>query len=180
MRKGAILAEELIANWELGRRNGGRPISVWAQQGSEPWETCFSVDEVMPGTTWKQYKLPVASSTTDTHAQFIFGLGQTTGTVYTDDIQLQTGSREVWRRDYSGGTVLVNAIVERMLPKALWEYDVDHVDDPTYVHADISWSTNPDDREAARRQLADIIEFGTNSTNRKVITPLLHLLLPDE
>ena len=109
MRKAAIIAEELIANWELGTRNGGRPISVWALQGSEPWETYFSVDEVMLGTTWKQYELPVASSTTDTHAQFIFGLGQTTGTVFIDDVQLQTGSREVWRRDYSGGTVLVNA-----------------------------------------------------------------------
>src|SRR5262249_30716186 len=30
--------------------------------------------------------------------------------------------------------------------------------DPTYVHTDISWSTNPDDWEAARAQLAAIID----------------------
>lgn len=91
------------------KAHSNRPVSVWAQQGSEPWETYFSIDEVMLATAWKQYDLPVASITTDTQAQFIFGIGQTTGTVYIDDVHLQSGSREVWRRDYSGGTVLVNA-----------------------------------------------------------------------
>ena len=50
------------------------------------------------------------------------------------------------------------AIVERMIPKALWDNGIDSIDDPTYVYCDISWSNNPDDWEAARRQLADIIE----------------------
>jgi hypothetical protein len=30
--------------------------------------------------------------------------------------------------------------------------------DPTWVRTDISWSTDPDDWEAARAELADIIE----------------------
>jgi hypothetical protein len=50
------------------------------------------------------------------------------------------------------------AIVKRMVPKVLWEYGVSDPADPTWVRADISWSTNPDDWEAARAELADIIE----------------------
>ena len=48
-------------------------------------------------------------------------------------------------------------IVNRIVPKVLWEYGVDNLSDPTYVHPDISWSNNPDVWEAARAQLAGII-----------------------
>ncbi len=50
------------------------------------------------------------------------------------------------------------AIVERMLPKVLWEYGVENKEDPTYLYTDISWSTDPDLWETARQELADIIE----------------------
>lgn len=49
-------------------------------------------------------------------------------------------------------------IVQQMVPKALWEYDVSDPGDPTWVRSDISWSIDPDDWEAARSELADIIE----------------------
>jgi hypothetical protein len=51
----------------------------------------------------------------------------------------------------------VDDIVRRMVPKILWEYGIDSEDDPTWVRTDISWSTNPDVWEAARRELAEII-----------------------
>jgi hypothetical protein len=44
----------------------------------------------------------------------------------------------------------------------LWENDVSDPADPTWVKAPISWSNNPDDWEAARRRLADIIEGGVH------------------
>ena len=50
------------------------------------------------------------------------------------------------------------AIVERMVPQVLWEYGVANEEDPTYVYADISWSTDPDAWEASRKELAHIIE----------------------
>jgi hypothetical protein len=53
-----------------------------------------------------------------------------------------------------------HAIVERMVPKVLWEYGVTDPSDPSWVRTPISWSTNPDDWEAARKELADIIESG--------------------
>ena len=55
----------------------------------------------------------------------------------------------------SGAT---RAIVNRMIPKVLWEYGVANEEDPTYVYTDISWSIDPDKWEAARKELADIIE----------------------
>ena len=52
----------------------------------------------------------------------------------------------------------VKSIVDKIIPKVLWEYGVSDPSDPTWVTTDISWSTNPDVWEAARMQLADIIE----------------------
>ncbi|MDP3980306.1 MAG: DUF6067 family protein, partial [Chlamydiota bacterium] len=55
----------------------------------------------------------------------------------------------------------VQEIVNAIIPKVLWEYGVDNPDDPTYVRTPISWSADPDIWEAARLELADIIENGT-------------------
>ncbi|MFW9986720.1 MAG: hypothetical protein ACFFDJ_09170 [Candidatus Odinarchaeota archaeon] len=49
-------------------------------------------------------------------------------------------------------------IVNSMIPEVLWEYGVDDPEDPTFVYTDISWSTDPDVWEEARRELAAIIE----------------------
>lgn len=75
-----------------------------------------------------------------------------------------------WRRgvqdiDYVAAAMKVDpvrtqAIVERMVPKALWEYDVADTSDPTWQRTDVSWSVDPDDWEAARAELAEIILQG--------------------
>ena len=75
---------------------------------------------------------------------------------------------KLWRRgiqdvDYLTLAASVNPtrtaeIVNEMVPKVLWEYGVEDPGDPTWVRTDISWSTDPDDWEAARAELADIIE----------------------
>jgi hypothetical protein len=49
-------------------------------------------------------------------------------------------------------------IVEEIVPQVLWEYGVSDPGDPTWVLTDISWSTDPDVWEAARAELADIVE----------------------
>lgn len=50
------------------------------------------------------------------------------------------------------------AIVERMVPKVHWEVGVDNLADPTYVHANQSWPSDPAAWSAARRELAGIID----------------------
>ncbi|MEM8711687.1 MAG: hypothetical protein AAGG01_12095, partial [Planctomycetota bacterium] len=52
----------------------------------------------------------------------------------------------------------VDAIVQQIVPRVLWEVGVDDPNDPTYVRTDISWSTDPDVWEWAREQLVAIIE----------------------
>jgi len=57
--------------------------------------------------------------------------------------------------------VRTSEIVEEIIPKVFWEYgagDRSSVNDPTWVNTDISWSIDPDVWEAARKELADIIE----------------------
>jgi hypothetical protein len=51
----------------------------------------------------------------------------------------------------------VKNIVNAVIPKVIWEVGVDEIADPTYVHTDISWSTDPDVWETARDSLAKII-----------------------
>lgn len=74
---------------------------------------------------------------------------------------------KLWRRGIQDADYLTMAakknpeavaeLMRKMIPRTMWEVGVSNPKDPTYVHADISWSINPDDWENARRQLADII-----------------------
>ena len=53
----------------------------------------------------------------------------------------------------------VSALVQQMVPKALWENQcADPAFDCSYFIGPVSWSENPDDWEAARSQLAHIID----------------------
>jgi hypothetical protein len=75
---------------------------------------------------------------------------------------------KLWRRglqdvDYLTLAAAINPtltaqIVNQLIPKVVWEYGVSDPSDPTWVRTDISWSINPDIWEAARAQLADLIE----------------------
>lgn len=73
----------------------------------------------------------------------------------------------------------VSQIVDEMVPKALWEYGVTDPNDPTWVLTDISWSTDPDDWEEARAELADIIESANVSVPRQNIRPSDIVLYPN-
>lgn len=52
----------------------------------------------------------------------------------------------------------VKALVNQMVPKALWEVGAADQNDPTWVVAGITWPVDPDVWEAARAQLAAIID----------------------
>ncbi|MBN2004909.1 MAG: DUF4091 domain-containing protein [Anaerolineae bacterium] len=75
---------------------------------------------------------------------------------------------KLWRRglqdvDYLTLAAAVNPtrtaeIVEEIIPVVAWDVGVEDPGDPTWVRSDISWSTDPGVWEAAREELADIIE----------------------
>lgn len=55
------------------------------------------------------------------------------------------------------------AIVDQVLPRALWEYPAPH-NDVSYYNGPLGWSVNPDDWETARAKLAQIIQGAQTPT----------------
>jgi hypothetical protein len=64
-------------------------------------------------------------------------------------------------------------IVSAMIPKVLWEYGVEDPEDPSWVRTDISWSTDPDDWETARAELADVIESFYEGLSQRIYLPVV-------
>lgn len=84
-----------------------RPVDAWVQQNSDPWTGWLDFAPFDLGTTWKYYEVSgIASGSAE--PIFQIGMGQKTGTVWIDGVRLQQGSRDVWRRDFTGGVSLVN------------------------------------------------------------------------
>lgn len=90
------------------RADEARPIGAWVQQDEPPWAGYLWYGTIPLTTTWQYHELSGQAHGEDA-AAFYFGLGETTGTIWFDDVRLQAGSRQVWRRDYEGGLALVNA-----------------------------------------------------------------------
>ncbi|HSR31886.1 MAG TPA: glycoside hydrolase domain-containing protein, partial [Anaerolineae bacterium] len=67
----------------------------------------------------------------------------------------------------------VAEIVGELIPQVLWEYGVSDPEDPTWLRTDISWSIDPDVWEAARAELAGIIESGSTEVPGSVHLPLV-------
>ncbi|RZB38001.1 MAG: hypothetical protein SRB2_00347 [Desulfobacteraceae bacterium Eth-SRB2] len=66
----------------------------------------------------------------------------------------------------------VSQIVNKMVPKVAWEVSVSDPEDPTWAETDISWSTESEVWEKARKDLADIITRGSkNDTLTKLYFP---------
>lgn len=99
--------EYTLSFW--GKADQLHPIWVWVEQAEDPWETYVDFGSVSLTTTWQHFEISGLAAAGDAQAVFLFGLGRTTGSVWLDDVWLQVGNREVWRRDYEGGVVLVNA-----------------------------------------------------------------------
>jgi len=88
-----------------------------------------------------------------------------------------------WRRgiqdvDYLTLAAAINPtrtaeIVSAIIPQVLWEYGVDDPEDPSWVLTDISWSTDPDDWEAARAELAGIIERFYAGLSGRIYLPVV-------
>jgi len=85
-----------------------RTINALIQQQRSPWKNWLDYGEFNLTTDWQQFEMSASSSGRDRAAGLTFGLGSSEGTVWLDGISLQQGSREVYRRDFEGGVVLIN------------------------------------------------------------------------
>jgi hypothetical protein len=84
-------------------------IAATLQQNEPPWEGYIWFDALTLTTTWRHYELSGIAQGTDDPTVLHLHVGTRTGNVWFDDVWLQAGGRDVWRRDYAGGTAIVNA-----------------------------------------------------------------------
>jgi hypothetical protein len=93
------------------RARADRPLAIRAvlQQAANPYSVHAVTDEIGLSTDWQTFELPLTSASTDSATNMIFNLGASVGTIWIDDVKLQEGDRNVYRRDYEGGIALVNA-----------------------------------------------------------------------
>lgn len=86
-----------------------RSITAWVQEDEDPWSSWLYFGSFSLTDEWQKFQISSSSTGNDPQARLIFGLGQQTGDIWLGGIKLQTGSLELWRRDFQEGIVLVNA-----------------------------------------------------------------------
>ncbi|MBN1872783.1 MAG: carbohydrate binding domain-containing protein [Anaerolineae bacterium] len=99
--------EYTLSFW--AKANGAWTIAAAVQQNTSPWNEYLGFESIALSTTWQMYEFSGVAAGSDPAAVFHLEVGATTGSVWFDDVRLQTGGRDVWRRDYTGGVALSNA-----------------------------------------------------------------------
>jgi len=99
--------EYTLTFWAKADRNCS--ISSWVMEAGDPWRNYLEFSHVDVNTEWEKYELTAIATQSDNNSMFQFAIGEQTGSVWLDNVQLQEGNQNVWRRDYEDGIVLVNA-----------------------------------------------------------------------
>lgn len=91
-----------------------RAIGAAVQRNTDPWSTWLKFGQVDVSQTWQHYVLCAEGWGSDPTAGLYIKLGHSGGTVWLDDVQMQRGSLNAWRRDFEGGLVLANPSSSRL------------------------------------------------------------------
>jgi hypothetical protein len=83
-------------------------VNAFVQLPNSPWTDIadFGDAVIVPG--WHRYVMTATGGQTYSSGQLKICAGDTVGTVRFDNITLQQGTVDVWRRPYSGGMAVVN------------------------------------------------------------------------
>ena len=84
-------------------------VDAWVEQRGAPWKRWLDFGTMALTTSWQRFQVSYTSTGSDADAVMGIGLGQASGAVWLDDVSLQSGGDDVWRRDFDGGISLVNA-----------------------------------------------------------------------
>jgi len=89
------------------RAAAAHTIDIAIQQTRAPWmaraDRPYSLD-----TTWRRYMLTFTPSVAEAGLKVQFNLAAATGAVWLDNVAFQRGDPNVWQRDFTHGTVLLN------------------------------------------------------------------------
>ncbi len=91
------------------RSSQPRSLTVSLQKGSPDWRNYGLYRRLAITTIWQQYTATFTANETVSDARAQFLLGETTGTVWLDDVRLTQHPPDVYRRDFNRGVVLLNA-----------------------------------------------------------------------
>jgi hypothetical protein len=91
-----------LSFWAKGTSGEGMVASVVQAFPWHPFGNYFNLT-----SNWQQYTVALTPSATSP-AKIEFDLAQSQGTIWIDDVSLSQGDPNVWRRDFTHGTVLLN------------------------------------------------------------------------
>jgi Carbohydrate binding domain/Hypothetical glycosyl hydrolase family 15 len=91
--------------WAKG--TAGESIGASVQQDAAPWTGFTSQTFGLTGS-WQQYSASFTAPATISPVRIQFNLAQAAGTIWIDNTTFQQGNPNIWRRDFTHGTVLVN------------------------------------------------------------------------
>ena len=85
-----------------------RTIGVSSQKGSPDWDG-YGLDQAVEiGPAWQEHTVSFEATATANDARIQFFLGNSTGSVWLDDVRLTLHPPDVYRRDFDNGIVLLN------------------------------------------------------------------------
>jgi hypothetical protein len=90
-----------------------RTISLGAQKGSPDWRNYGLHRQVLVDTEWKKYTVSFKANETTNEARILFQVGETTGTVWLDEVSLTVRPPDVYQRKFTNGLVLLNGSQEQ-------------------------------------------------------------------
>jgi len=89
------------------RGPAGQRIAALLQQTGAPY-TIRASAQVVLDTSWRRYSVAVPAGVSDPDLAVQFNLGATRGDAWIDSVSFQQGDTNVWRRDFTEGTALLN------------------------------------------------------------------------
>ncbi|MBN2177537.1 MAG: carbohydrate binding domain-containing protein [Demequinaceae bacterium] len=84
-------------------------VQLVIQQSEAPWGENASLGWIDVSETWSRHEVTGTTAFADPTANLTLRVGGVEGSLWLDDLTLAEGSDHVWRRDFEGGVVLVNA-----------------------------------------------------------------------
>ncbi|MBN1766449.1 MAG: carbohydrate binding domain-containing protein [Sedimentisphaerales bacterium] len=86
-----------------------RSITVATQKGSPDWDNFGLHQDVDINEQWQEYTVSFTANATTTESRLQFRVGQTTGTVWVDNVRLYPASTRILQRKFTKGLVYLNS-----------------------------------------------------------------------
>jgi hypothetical protein len=104
-------AEYTLSFW--ARADATHTVESWIQQAHSPWNDTVTFtgpdDATVVTPQWQRFTVSGKCSTTDSKSWVVLAFGDSTGTVWLDDVQVRRGNPNIWRRTYTNGIAVVNS-----------------------------------------------------------------------